>query len=405
MGTLLFSDFDLILRNVYRWLSAKSKSLSVRFVYWGVGLMVLVQSLVWSGFFVESDFRLANYFIPWVTRDLGKEPAAVALEVYPGNDLEPGNPSAIVSIVEQLKAAGAKAVVVDRRLVSWRVGKDIAQMKIAVFGSSPYRHYLAMDGVNEAYFTLDFFRRQSGSIHSLRPYVRSNEPDVILELIRKVRGISDNVRIRKIGNTVVFGDYRIPVANDGTLFLDLNEERYPGEEFRAPVYVSQDRKTGRLRLRYRYGRSVDSLGFPLAEKYGSYFRDKAVFVMQSSSSGFEMPSASSYGESYAKAFESVLERDYLVRSSWTHFGLSALLLFLSGLICRLLKPIHAFPILVVIAVVSFLTGHWLFHVHRLFIEFSALVVTASLAAIVFPAVKFAHEIRKSGDRESELSGH
>lgn len=408
VGTILFSDFDCILRNAFRWFRAKSKSLSVRFVYWSAVLIVLVQLLAWTGFFVESDFALADYFIPWVTRDLGKEPAAIALEVFVRNDPDPANPTSIIPIIEQLEKAGAKAVLVDRRLVLWNTGKEIARTGIAVFGSPPNHHYNAIDGVNDGYFTLDYFRKQIGSIHSLRPYVRWNEPDVILELMRKVRSIPENDRIKRIGNTVLFGDYSIPVARDGTVLLDLNSERYPEQEFYTPVYVSQNRRTGQLQLWHKYTGLVDSLGFPLAAKYGSYFRDKAVFVLWSSGTGFGMPSASSYGESYAKAFESLIERDYLIRASWIHLGLSVALLFLSGLICRFLKPMYAFPLLIVIAVGSFLTGHWLFHVHRLFIEISALLVTTSLAAIVFPAVRFTHDIRdeeKLSDRVVESSDH
>jgi hypothetical protein len=45
-------------------------------------------------------------------------------------------------------------------------------------------------------------------------------------------------------------------------------------------------------------------------------------------------------------------------------------------------------------------GHWLFHVYRLFIEISAFVVTTSLAAIIFPAVRFAHDSRREDANES-----
>jgi hypothetical protein len=402
-GTLLFSDFDLILQNAFRWFVAKSKSLGVRFVYWGIGLMVLTQSLVWSGFFAESDFKLANYFVPWVTRDLGKEPAAIALEVD-FDDARREDSTTIISIVEQLTIAGARAIVVDRSLVQFRLGKKIAQSGIVVFGSRAGVHYFVADEITEAYYTLDHFRRPIGAIHALVPYLGTYDADVILETIRKVRGIPERDRIRKAGNAVVFGDYSIPVGRDGILYVDLNSERYPENEFVAPVSVVPDRWTGLLRLWHRYEGPKSASGLPLAEEYGSYFRGKVVFVMRGLSRPPASPSSYGYGEIYAKAFECVLDRDYLVRSNWLHLGLSVVLLLLSGLICRLLRPMYAFPLLIVVAAGSFLTGHWLFHVHRLFIEISAFVVTISLAAIIFPAVRFAHENRESGENTIESSG-
>lgn len=402
VGTLLLSDFDSMLQNAYSWFRRRSKGLGARIVYWSIGLIVLTQALSWSGFFRDSDFALANFYIPWVTRDPAKESAAIALEIYLRDDPERSDSAAIISIVEQLKIAGARALIVEHRLVPWSLGKRIAQSGIVVFGSSPGIHYFAVDGITEAHYTLDYFRKPIGSIHTLGPYVRTYEPDVILELIKKVRGIPERDRIRKVGNAVVFGDYNIPVGRDGILFLDLNRERYPENDFVAPVSVSQDRRTGKLRIWHRYGGPIDTAGFPLAEKYGSYFRDKVVFLMRELPFGSASPSSYRYGESYAKAFECVLERDYLVRSNWLHLGIAAVLLFLSGLICRLLKPMHAFPVLIVVAVASFLTGHWLFHVHRLFIEISALVVTTSLAAIILPAVGFAHRNRKDAESDHPL---
>jgi hypothetical protein len=147
----------------------------------------------------------------------------------------------------------------------------------------------------------------------------------------------------------------------------------------------------------RWG-EVDSTGLPLAEKYAHLFRDKVVFLVHRTTLGFEWPPPLTYGVTYAKAFECVLERDYLVQSSWLHLALSALFLLLSGLITRLLKPMYAFPLLIVVALGSFLCGHWLFHAHRIFIELTALVGTTSLAAIVFPAVRFSHD---AGQRQAE----
>jgi hypothetical protein len=398
VGTILFSEFDTILANIFGWFRTKGSRLGIRLLYWGVGLLLLTQALVWAGFFRQSDFVLADYFIPWVSRPIERESAAVALEVAFSGDQVRKDSVAISTILEQLRVAGAKAVVVDYRIARWSLGRILVESRLAVLGLPPGLHFYIGGAISEGCYTLDYFAKGAGSIHALTPRIRTEEDDVVLQLIKKARGFPEDTPIKRIGNTIVFGDYKIPVGTDGSLYLDLNNQQYPSGEFQTPVYVIQDPRSGELRYRnIRWG-EVDSAGLPLAEKHAHLFRDKVVFLVRTTASGFELPSPLAYGVTYAKAFECVLERDYLVQSGWLHLALSALFLFLSGLITRLLKPTYAFPLLIVVAAGSFLCGHWLFHVHRIFIELTALVVTTSLAAIVFPAVRFSHD---AGQKQAE----
>lgn len=156
VATLLIADFDAILAKALNWFRAKSRNLSVRLLFWGIGLLVLTQAFVWTGFFRESGFKLAEYFIPWTARDAGKRPAAIVLGVSTVGDPWQNNFAGTASIVEQLKAAGAKAVAVDYRLADWNtrrtfVGSDIAVLALPL----GYRMFVG-DSVREGYYTLDF---------------------------------------------------------------------------------------------------------------------------------------------------------------------------------------------------------------------------------------------------------
>lgn len=401
VATLLIADFDAILANALDWFRAKSRNLSVKLLFWGIGLLVLTQAFVWTGFFRESNLKLAEYFIPWTAREPGKRPAAIVLGVSTVGDPWQDNFAGTSSIVEQLKAAGAKAVAVDYRLAGWDIRRTFVRSDVAVLGLPLAFHMFVGDSIHEAYYTLDFNGMRRGNIHTLMPRRMPEEPDMTLELIRKVRGFSDGVPIRKIGNTIVFGDYKIPLNSDGSIYVDLSGENYARNELLAPAYVSQNRKTGALEYRSLNSSTVDTTKNLLAGRYAHLFKDKAVILMSLTGSVFDRSSQLDYGQAYAMAFMSMLEKHYLVQSGWLHLVFSAVLLFLCGLVCRLLRPGFAFPLLIVVAVGSFVFGHWLFHVQRLFIELTAFVVAISLAMFIFPAVRFAHDARK--DTETPIN--
>ena len=367
----------------------------------GIGLLVLTQAFVWTGFFRESNLKLAEYFIPWTAREPAKRPAAVVLGISTVGDPWQSSFAGTASIVEQLKAAGAKAVAVDYRLADWNTRRTFVGSDIAVLGLPLGFDMFVGDSVREGYYTLDLDGMRKGSIHTLMLRRMTVEPDITLELIRKVRGFSDGAPIRRIGNTIVFGDYKIPLNSDGSVYVDLNEQKYPRDEFLADVYVSQDHQSGKLQYGFMRSGMVDSSDRPLADTYARLFKDKAVFLVAMSGSGFDRFSPLEYGQQYAKAFESMLEKDYLVQSKWMHLVFSAALLVLCGLICRLFRPSFAFPLLIALAAGSFIFGHWLFHVHRLFIELTAFVVSGSLAAVVFPAVRFVHDVRKEAEKAKD----
>jgi len=397
MGTLLIVDFEQIVANWFNLFRAKAKNLSFRFLLWGIALVIFTQILALLGLFRGFDLALAEYFIPWEAGRARVKPLAVVLPCPVQSDYRGQFSSQSMTVVEQLKAAGAKAVMVDYRLMGWFESKRLMQTGIAVVGI-PYGTMMTfgVQDIPTGHYSLDLDFARTGSIHRLLPRLSTLDTDITLELIKKYRGYPDDMAFRKVGNKIVFGEYSIPVSRNGWVCLNLGRNRY-SRDLVAPVSLYQNRETGELGLWEYSLPKTDTSNYPLIGRYSGYFRDRAVLLVPSGDPGFGGIPSMLYTQWYAMAFTNMLRQEYVIESSWLHLVLAAVFLLLFGIICRFVKPSYAFPLLIALTAGSFLFGHWLFHVQNMFIELTAFVGTLSLAAFIFPALRFAHDVRKASE--------
>lgn len=397
MGTLLIVDFEQIVANWFGWFRAKAKNLSFKFLLWGIALVVFTQILAVLGLFRGFDLTLAEYFIPWRAGQAGVKPLAVVLSCPLPSDSRGQPASQSMTVVEQLKAAGAKAVLVDYRLTGWFEPKRLLQTGVAVIGM-PYGMMMSFGGqeIPTGSYTLDIDLVRTGSIHRILPRPRTLNTDIILELIKKYQGYPDDLPFRRDGNNIVFGEYSIPVSRNGWVYLNFGRNRYSRDHV-APVTLYQNRETGELGVWEHYTPKTDTSKYPLVERYSRYFRDRAVLLVPSGDADFGRVTSMSYALWYAMAFTNVVRQEYVVESGWLHLVLAPVFLLLFGVICRFVKPSFAFPLLIALTAGSFLFGHWLFHVQNMFIELTAFVGTLSLATFIFPALRFADEMRKASE--------
>jgi hypothetical protein len=402
VSTVLISEFHPIITNIFEWVRKKLGNISFRYLVWGV--IILIGSEILSGLVNGSRIKERfQYLVPWEGKPI-TNPLIVSLPLYNYTD-NVAYLKDCVSITNQLKAAGAKAVVIDfsgiRPNSSALVTEQIQKLRetgMVIFADDPSRPAYGTN-IPLSDFSIDKDVRRIGTVHRLTLSWYGANPDVLVELLRQYHNYSPNEPVRLQKNVVRFGDYEIPTDGAGSFYMDLNTQRIVSHEQIEPVYLIRNRNSGTIEYWFSsIPNTIDSVGSPLAEKYGRRYKGKFVFLMNGFIGLQSVGTAA--GSMYAVAFANLLERQYFLQSKWLHLALSAVFLLLIGAICRWLRLSITIPLLLILAGGSLYFVDWLLHIHHIYVQTFPFMLSVYSGALIFPLLRFLRDHRKENEPAS-----
>ncbi|MFH0991613.1 MAG: hypothetical protein V1799_16525 [bacterium] len=407
MRTILLSEYSLIISKFLDWFRLKRRHLVVRFLLWGVGILFLAQLLA-SLVSNSGKAEIIPNYVPWEDPPLVRS-RVVTLPLMASNSPETYLPHCI-TLVDQLKAAGAKLVVVDYRGIHPDVNgpvfdytKRLMETGIVIFAVEPQWRGLESN-FPLAEFSIDADVARYGRIHRFTPTGAGNHGDVLIELLRRAHQYPDSMRVTIKKEFFAFGDYAFPCDSEGSFYMDLNNLRITSDAELNPVRVIEKPTTHELDY-YSSGNwyTPDTTRSPLLNKYAKRYKDKFVLLLNENFP--ERPYPYFLSSCYPLAFASLQQgMQPFVQSKWLHYGFAILFMLLIGVVCYRLRLSFAIPFVLILTLGSFYAIDWLLYRQHIFVQMLPLTFSIVLTTIVFPLLKFAfdHSVQKQASTNTNV---
>ena len=318
--------------------------------------------------------------------------------------------AACLSIVKDLKAAGTKAVLVPIPADfgptedNLSVIDTLMKTGIVVLGAQPARvrqtfqgEWTANDPTNlqrvipwgvitgeEMPFSVQYVPNAYWVLASVL-----RVPDISLELVRKYAAYPDDMAIKRVNNTVILGDYKVPVFRGGYTYLAYAIE--VADTSVTAKYNKDTRKFDFL-LRSKDYWAVDTVRIP-ESAVGGLYRGKITILLPY----FESNQAYQNLFYYRDIISGILLGKLLhPLDAWNPIFILLAILF-AGWMCYKLPNRHAVPLLGGSMALILAGGLFLVNAARAFIETPSVILAIVLCAASMPIAKSGQKKRHLGE--------
>ena len=293
-----------------------------------------------------------------------------------------------LTIVCDLDSVGAKAVLIDiRNMVSLRSGADyklleeLSRSGNVVFGTPDYFPFPQAKFSRGIYTLREFEVRWNPILSRTQPAGDAlgnpaGPADVMLELLRKYHGYPPNLSPRQIGSTLVFGDYRMPVAKDGWMYT---RDRWSETANWARVHATQGYSSDTLT--YQYGG-----GFKKNLKdFREQFKDKIFFISWGGNSTME---TFMYYRAYVAALENIIQNNVIRKVEISPLWLTIFCIVVSVLIAYKFRPLMSVLMIFFFGVLLLIADSLLYDRMDTLVEIIYPLLSILMTMVIFPALAF-----------------
>ncbi|MBF8248725.1 MAG: hypothetical protein HW374_1525 [Bacteroidetes bacterium] len=382
LGDFYERDFFASLKQLLGWIRAKTHSARSGLVMWSAFILLATGSLSMSGVLDNWELRLfqlligRSIFYPPTSYDSPPSPApVVSIALFSGDNNTEQYLKVCLRIVHELKRSGAKAVLVDARSLlgtphAVELFKELNGTGIVVFGfqrGSSYRIRNIREGqMNLAmgFYTMAALESWRAFIPRIYPFVTqsfsygytpSNELDVSLALLKKYHGYSDTLMPSRDGQTISFGEYRIPVMSDGSLFVMSKDRRYVPE---IGGHYGLESDTLVFTGRTSSGKIIDrSQSFDV---FADQCRGKMVMISWNWVGGSQNATSYWTPRLYSETLKYMIGKEFIVKNDMLGHLISLAVLALAYIVCVYFRPFLAMQVLFFLSIGIFIFGYWLF---------------------------------------------
>ncbi|MFH0991412.1 MAG: hypothetical protein V1799_15500 [bacterium] len=387
------------------WYRQRSQLLTFKYFAAGLITFLLISAGSWIGLYYIPDFYLMQRYM-YASKDPKISNSPVVLLQYTSeNNEQTRYLKSCLKIVTDLKAVGAKAVLLDARSIFGKKAqvdllKQLAETGVVVFGFPRWSKMRFTDSLGEISLTRGNFNLEVNLVEG--PSIFRIDPedgrDVLFQLIKKYRNLPDTEQALKKGNTLLFADYEIPLNERGEILI---RPHYPMFYDSSPyVNVLDGMESDSLRYSVTQSPKPPTIIQPPSfDKFRDAFEGKVVilnwyeFGSFYNSSKYEV-GKSQYLHAYAWAFYKTLNKQYVREFPNIHYLISLCLLVFAGFISLKLRPIVSFLILLGVSILIYTSAPWLYTYHDIIVRMMHPLLTSILAAALFPAMRMIHDARR-----------
>jgi hypothetical protein len=384
-----------------------------RLVFAAVGIMLAILILRRTGAIHDEEINSNLYRLE--VRGLGGYARTSNLNIvsqcFFSGDHRDNYIQSYIRLVRDLKLSGVRAVLIKDPMAqgiippdkkSWDFLRELQSSGIVVFGFH-YDFRMAdsrvVNDLSKGVLTL--VERELDETEPLsrihpaglpRDFVES--PDVTIELLRKYKGYAKNLPVDKSGGEIRFGDFRIPVTQDGWMY-SLNRNS-------SMELVLQYADSSSLKEADRWMFSTQDVKGPglkweggvpwRIHDVGDELRGKIVILR----GGLDYYSYN-YARAYAVALESIISGNIIKKWEHGHLWLSLALLVVAGLIAYWLRPLVTILLIILLAAATIFIWFYLYEGQNLLIDIFYPLLALAMSAIAFPAITLGSRDRMGED--------
>ncbi len=400
----------------FHWLKKKVGSEDGRIILVGMAIFAPVFILSLTNAVREND--VDSYIYEYISRVVGKRafdrmespPVTHGIFFYDRDNAK--YLKGCLSIVEELKRVGARAVLVDIRDIRWGernqdvfpLLKKMENTGIAVLGLPMWSDLRIADSTGEFAFSKGRMTMQPFELR-LNPFLfrvrlqdkssgnKLSVPDISVELLRKYHRYSRAIAPATDAGVVEFGDYRLPVDADEWMYARQSSAVYME---RTIVVSYMGDSSANLRFSGVYSKKNFSDPFTLEDLKGDY-EGKIVFIVRGDPTSME--NGWLLGNSYRSVLESIVSQTVVVRSQTLHIWLTILCIVCAGFIASRFRPMPALLSIFALGVVILL-GTWLVYQRfYLLVDVFYPLLATGMSMFIFPALRVA-ETPQENERQA-----
>jgi hypothetical protein len=392
-------------------LQAKAFSTIGRLAVAGVGILVVVMLLYRTGVIHNDEVDSNFYALAHSLKGMHQQEAKFS-NVSVFNFLRPHYGEYFpdcLKLVRDLKDAGAKVVLLQLsplstpvdRAEGLRLIRELENTGIVVFGTPYGRNFHYADSAGEIKFTKGTFTlsehnmEEAIGLYRFKPSGMESDytdplSDVTLEIIRKYKGYSDHLSPERGADLIRFGDFTIPVTNDGwmfsrnkgftvpqTLVYVDNKGDWVYWRQQGSIWNSPELKKAGLAV------STSPLG---AMKHLSIEVQGRIVLLNESFGVIKQPGFFTYASAYATAIENILGGKITRKSETGYLWLSVICVAIAGFIAYRFRLIAAFLLMFILAVGTLLFGSYLYDTQNILVDIFYPLLSLAMAMAAFPAI-------------------
>ena len=384
--------------------NVKSRLTSFRGHLAVVSAAILLVIAVLSNTYLVRDREMGTYLNELVSGVLGtsRPPSITPSVLQIGLSTSSSNATDYlrhcITIVKELETAGAKAVLVDVRGIGYikdrpeyELIQELAKSSIVVLGVDNYWE------LHETSF--------SRGIYTFRPYESYLSPvlnriqpggdalrypgtpmDVSMELLRKYRDYALTLMPKRDGSTLVFGDYRIPITRDGSMYSRALDNRYGRTGIIAHVGLRSDTLT------YFYGGGT----FASLDGLGDRIREKVFFILWHGHASVTTRMEDDFtARANASSLENILCGNFIRKMELSPLWLALFCIGISALIAYNLRPLVSVLTIFVFGITLLVIDSLLYSRMGILVEIVYPLLSILMSMAILPALSFVHRLRES----------
>jgi hypothetical protein len=307
----------------------------------------------------------------------------------------------VLTIVQDLKRAGAKAVMVDMRgtggfIKNYETLRAIDETGISVLGlSDRYGRFVDFGQLNTKDPRGEFRASRGGmTMKSWElgedPFLMRFKPevdrfngvqflDIALELLRKYHNYPREMEATRSGDNIIFGDYRIPLGRDGWTYTRQSVLTW----FDPTLSVTKNGPNDTLKYK-GYLPSTHTWSYANSQDLKEKFNGKIVFLERSDLAGQD--DGWMLINSYRSALQMMSEGGLVARAHTLHVWITLLCLVLAGLIAFKLRALPSVVSIFGMGCIV-LIGCWLLYYRfNLLIDIFYPLLAVGMSMFIFPSV-------------------
>ena len=391
------------------WLRAAFSKLGVQFVFWGLVIASVIGYSWNTGLLRDEDFKYNQIPIPWEPFEVRTDSPVKILNFYTRDNNQTEYLQSCVKITQDLKAVGAKVVVVplpfifSERLI--KLVEKIHEAGIVVFGLTSPDFYLIRQSQQRVglrtgrMWRFDYYKQPLPGYHYIQkvepfPYNHySADYDVSFEVLRTYFGISPEEKIIRGENEVSLGKHTFPIDKSGSLYVG----RQIWGQFRSTINAVYDMKdlskesSGEKKVEYVLPKALrQSVYTSTLVDFRDQFEGKIIVL---SPQDFATPFADREANRYAQIVDHMIRGEVLTRSRLGSLLFALVCIVGCGLILYRTKPLAAIALLMLFSAFVFYGNGWLFQVKGILVDVPASFAALLLSMAVFTVMRLGYEWR------------
>jgi hypothetical protein len=372
-------------------------TLGGQFLLVGLAILFVVGALSRTPALRERE--LGTYLNEWTLGILGLSKAAGGpVSVYQIPLIMDGGDNALYlknceKVVGDLAGIGAKAVLVDVQDMETSHTKTELEMiqqlnksGIVVLGAKDFYGF-PNAGLSCGIVTLSESEvRGDPLLNRIQPVAGRNPDragDLTVELLRKYNGYPERLLPQREGSVVKFGNYQIPVTNDGFMYA---RDKWGEVAFWPRIYAIVGEKGDSLKYRLmrngvRYTSNLNELR--------SEFQGKIFLIGRVRGSLLDN---FVFTKVYAAALQSILDNSVIRKAEWSPLWITALCIAISASIAHRLRFFTSILATFLLGVVLIVADSILYDRMNLIIEIIYPLLSILMTMVIFPVLALVHRL-------------